>query len=141
MKPLKVESKRGCRFVRIVGEEITDLYIARLAIWKACKVFKKRVGGYPTTVWLPSGLRGRFTYLDGFLRGQGARVANDLQVPFNELWVGLHFSDEEFDGMPTWCRKPSDKPEWVRHVSTHKRKRARVKRYKPTARQRTLLNS
>lgn len=105
--------------------QITDLYQVRLAIWTACKEFKKKTGSFPTHIGFPnSGGNERLAMITEFVQRYQAKLITELYIPYSEIWIGT-VKNEVLIGKPMeWTRKPSNFYEEIRHVH-----RAR-KRYK-----------
>ena len=117
-----------CQIARVVS--LTDIYEARLAIWKAAKAMKKQVGRYPTHIWFPSTGADRLGYLKGFIENNGASVVSgdgSFVVPHDQIWIGYSRSDQPQIELKNWLRRPSLKPEEVRYADSP-RKRHSVER-------------
>ncbi len=122
---MKVYSIGEYQVVKVRGKEITDLYQVRLAIWKACKEFKRKTGNYPTHIGFPDSGNERLAFITEFVQRYGARLITGLYIPYSEVWLGICSQEFQIQGKPMeWTRKPNHTYEKVRHVS---RGRKRVK--------------
>jgi len=122
---MKIHKMSEFSVVKIRREQITDLYEARMAIYRAAKAIKDKTGAYPTIVALPSNGEERLGYLREFVVRHGAKLLTEFYVPYGEIWVGFQRGSSRPVNFPDWARKPSMRPEEIRHIH-HPRARSVV---------------
>lgn len=113
---MKLQRHDEYRVYKVRGMIFAELYEARRLLYETAKVMNEKCGRYPTHVVFPARATYRFDFIRQFVARHGAAVSVDIEVGYDEVWIGYIHDQDKVNVMPKWATSPSLRPESVREV-------------------------